>query len=230
MVDLYNILGELTEKIETSILEGDSLESFIWNLLEQKEFQEKIKRLLIAFSQGILGGNTNTSRSNEEKVLYAFGKHVNKRVMSIRRNRILLDEQKKQIKSVSHVRKLNQLKKMSPEQFEYWTASYFERFGYRSVTVTTYSADFGVDVDMKCPDGKRAIVQCKRHKGVVGRPTVQQTFGVMKLLKAKRCYVVTTGRFTSAALEVGRRRDIILLDGERITSSRPPAGSRLIVR
>lgn len=115
---------------------------------------------------------------------------------------------------------------MPPEHFGYWTTSYFERYRFRSVMVTTYSAGFTVDVDMNCLDGKRAAVQCKKYNGVVGRPTVQQTFGVMKLLKVKRCFVVTTGRFTSAALEVGRRRDIILLDGERITSSKPPAGSR----
>jgi len=228
--DFYDVFGRLAENIEEGILDGNSLDSFIWNLLEQEEFQEKLKKLLIAFGQGVFGDKGKPSTSVEEKVLYAFGRHVNQRVKDLRKNRILMSEQKKHIKSVSNVRKLNHLKNMSPEEFEYWTASYFERFGFRSVTVTTYSSDFGVDVDMKCPDGRRAIVQCKRYKGVVGRPTVQQTFGVMKLLKAKRCYVVTTGRFTSAALDVGRRRDIILLDGDRISSNRPPAGSRPILR
>lgn len=118
------------------------------------------------------------------------------------------------------------MRALDPEEFEYWTAGIFETFGFKDVVVPSFSGDFGVDVYMTTPNGKHAIAQCKRYNGQVGRPIVQQTYGVMKLLEAELCYVVTSGRFTQYAAELGKRRDIVLLDGEFLVSGKRPSCSQ----
>jgi restriction system protein len=94
--------------------------------------------------------------------------------------------------------------------------------GFRNVRIVPPGPDFGLDIYMTCPNGKKAIVQCKKYaaKHLVDRPVIQQTFGVMHLLSAKKCYVVTTSSFTRDALELGQRKDIVLLDGAVLASER----------
>lgn len=226
MPDWEDIWTRGMEFLEDEWFDSESIETVFWNAIEQVDFEELLRKRLTAFGAGLLKRKPTSMESTDEKLLYAFGEYMSKRIQRLRRNRAIQAKQERRYREMSDVRTLKKLKAMTPEEFEYWTGSYFQRYGFHNITVTQLSADFGVDIYMTCPDGKKAVVQCKRYnKPTVGRPTVQQTYGAMKLVKAKRCYVVTTGRFTSAALELGKRRDISLLDGQRITSNRPPPGS-----
>lgn len=222
-----DILTRGIEAIENGLFDSEDLEAVFWDAVGQVDFETLLRKRLQVFGAGLLKRNTVSINSADEKLFYAFGKYISERIQNRRCNQAIRAEQERRYKEMGAIRTLKRLKAMTPEEFEYWTGGYFRQYGFRSITVTQISADFGVDVHMTCPDGKKAVVQCKRYdKPTVGRPTVQQTYGAMKLLKARRCYVVTTGRFTAAALELGRRRDIALLDGQRITSKRPPPGSR----
>lgn len=170
---------------------------------------------------GLLNKKMQTKKIDEQ-ILYQLGRVLAARIKAKHQNYIQQLQQAERIRQLQTVRQLKLLRKLEPEEFEYWTAGYFEQFGFQDVTVTSFSGDFGVDVYMTCPNGKPAIVQCKRYKGQVGRPTVQQSYGVMKLLGAEVCYVVTTGRFTEEAIELGKRRDIVLLDGDFLVSGKLP--------
>lgn len=191
---------------------------------------EKLQSGLKAFGAGMMGERKPRSSGVEEEALHKLGESLLRRIQQHQKNKALQAQQRSEIARLGASQTKQQLNKLTPEEFEYWTGGYFERFGFRNVAVTTFSADFGVDVYMTTPDGKQAVVQCKQYKGTVGRPVVQQTYGIMKLLEAELCYVVTTGKFTSAAAELGERRDIILLDGEFLVSGQRPCGSRVIRR
>lgn len=187
---------------------------------------EKLQAGLQAFGAGMIGSRKPRNLGPEEELLHRLGQAILKQIETRKKNKALQAKQKQEIARLAAMQTRRQLNKLTPEEFEYWTGGYFERFGFKNVSVTTLSADFGVDVYMTCPNGKQAVVQCKQYKGVVGRPVVQQTYGIMKLLDAKLCYVVTTGKFTSAAVELGQRRDIVLLDGDFLVSGQRPPGSR----
>ena len=190
----------------------------------------KLQKVLQAFGTGLLDKKPTTFSAIDEQLLHQGGRSLSLWIQTQQKNRNRLSQQTRQIKQVGKIKELKQLKALDPAEFEYWTAGYFQSFGFKDVMVTTFSGDFGVDVHMTTPNGKRAVVQCKRYSGQVGRPTVQQTYGVMKLLEADICYVVTSGRFTQHAAELGERRDIVLLDGEFLVSGQRPSGSRIIRR
>ena len=63
-------------------------------------------------------------------------------------------------------------------------------------------------------DGRRSLVQCKQWKVFsVGRPVLQQMFGIMTAKSADEAIIVTSGRFTDEARAFARGKPIQLLDG-----------------
>jgi restriction system protein len=60
-------------------------------------------------------------------------------------------------------------------------------------------------------------VQCKHWKATsVGVDVVRQIFGVMAAHGATGCVVVTSGSYTSAALNFARGRNVDLIDGPKL--------------
>ena len=188
-----------------------------------------LQKGLTAFGAGLLEQKGAPKQTLDERILFEFGRGVLKGIQKLEQNRATRQRQRDRIAQLPPAPSVAKLRKLSPEDFEYWTAAYFERFGFKKVTVTTFSADFGVDVHMTCPNGKKAVVQCKnkvRSSKPVGSPVVQQTYGAMKLLDAEMCYVATTGIFSEKAKELDKRADIALLDGAFLVSGQRPSGSR----
>ena len=107
------------------------------------------------------------------------------------------------------------LRALDPKDFELWTAYYLKQMGYRKVTVTAYSGDFGVDVYAETPRKKKMVVQCKNYAKPVGTPVLQQTLGAMWCVEADICCVAVAGRFAKNAVELERAHPgvIVLLDG-----------------
>ncbi|MFC7116639.1 restriction endonuclease [Natronoarchaeum sp. GCM10025703] len=115
---------------------------------------------------------------------------------------------------------------LSGFEFEDVIEDVFRNLGYENVRQAERTADEGRDILMeKVVDGTRRaiVVECK-HTGTVGRPVVQKlhsaiaTFGFNG---PKRGMVVTTGRFTTPAIEYAQRLQrnddpypIELIDGE----------------
>ena len=109
---------------------------------------------------------------------------------------------------------LDELRTLTPIEFEETVGALFCSMGW-SVFWTPASGDHGVDLVL-VKQKKRAVVQCKKYKGLVGEPEVREFYGSFAG-KFKMGYYVTTADFTDSARDwVGRRKAIHLLPGTEL--------------
>jgi restriction system protein len=111
---------------------------------------------------------------------------------------------------------LETLRATSWKDFEYLVAEAYRRRGF----IVDYSlgkgSDGGVDLVLQ-KDGRKSLVQCKQWKVFsVGRPVLQQMFGIMTAEGADEAIIVTSGRFTGEAREFANGKSIQLLDGSNL--------------
>jgi restriction system protein len=109
-----------------------------------------------------------------------------------------------------------QLYALSPRAFEHYVAELFERRGY-TVEVRGRSGDLGVDLALTRPDGRRAIVQCKRYRHTIGPEIVRELFGTMLHERAAHGFLVTTADISDAARAWAADKPITLIDGWTLT-------------
>jgi len=114
------------------------------------------------------------------------------------------------------------LEQMDPYRFEHLVRDLLEAMGYEDVTVTSQSGDKGVDVVASIQFGITNItevVQVKRHKGVIGRSTIDQLRGALPYHKAIRGTMMTLSDFSrgckDAAIFPGAA-PITLINGKKI--------------
>lgn len=115
------------------------------------------------------------------------------------------------------------LKLLSPEKFEYFSARLLEKYGFMDMHVTSISNDGGVDAYGKLKVGlayMRVAAQCKRYTGrnKVTRPEIDQFRGAIQG-KFEQGIFFTTGEFTEGAKEASFQNGavpIILIDGQQI--------------
>lgn len=142
------------------------------------------------------------------------------------RERQLAEDQERQRREAERQRAYEQfkaqvrlpeyLRQMNPEKFELLVCGVYAQLGY-AVQHTPYTGDGGVDGILE-KDGVRCVLQCKRVKGSVGRPILQQLYGAMGDHSATRAIVVTTGNVSKQAKAFAHRKpiDIVELDQLRI--------------
>ncbi len=94
---------------------------------------------------------------------------------------------------------LDQLKALTPAQFEEFSRLLLLAAGYRDVQRVGGSGDQGVDLRMADPVGNLCVVQCKRYAGSVSPAVVRELYGVMARTGAREAYLLTTGRVSAAA-------------------------------
>ena len=104
---------------------------------------------------------------------------------------------------------------LSPADFEKYTASLFRMKGY-DVKVRGRSGDSGVDLDIKSPDGRRAVAQCKRYNKTVGSEIVRELFGTMIHERASHAFLITTANISKAARDWAKGKPITLIDGAKL--------------
>lgn len=114
------------------------------------------------------------------------------------------------------IRRLEQLQRLDPVEFEQFCGYLYERQGYKA-HMTATSGDEGVDLLLTTGKRKK-VVQCKRYQGSVGQPTVRDMYGTMLHTKSVAAAVVTTGRFTRAAEDWAANKPIDLVDGHELMS------------
>lgn len=107
---------------------------------------------------------------------------------------------------------LQQLRTVSPAEFERYVAAVFRQKGYH-VAVRGRSGDLGVDLDVTNQQGRRAVVQCKRYRSTVGPDVVRELYGTMIHERAAHAFLVTTADISDAAREWARGKPITLVDG-----------------
>ena len=114
------------------------------------------------------------------------------------------------LKKSKHDRLLNltleNLKAMSPKDFEYTTAEILRRLGYKDVKVIGRSGDLGVDI-LAYKDGKKVAVQCKKYiTKKVTSPELQLFIGMMITeYKADKGLYVTTSYYTKDAYNLAMK-------------------------
>jgi HJR/Mrr/RecB family endonuclease len=118
-----------------------------------------------------------------------------------------------------------QLRELSPEGFEEWSAKRLRELGYM-VRQTGGQGDHGVDL-IASKSGLDAVVQCKRYAGkrAVGEPEVRDLFGVMHHNAAAEAILITAGWFTPQAREWAKGKPIQLWDVAHLSQplAAPPA-------
>ena len=131
----------------------------------------------------------------------------------------LADKQRSAVKK----RLLDQLLLAHAADFERLIARLLGAMGYENITVTSYTADGGVDVLAEIQVGilqLHTAVQVKRKKPNVQRPVVSQLRGDMAALDVDQGMIITTSGFSAGAKGVSRIRNaplIVLIDGDQLS-------------
>ncbi|MGE5485304.1 MAG: restriction endonuclease [Ignavibacteriales bacterium] len=106
---------------------------------------------------------------------------------------------------------LKDIKRMSGEDFEKYLEHLFRGVGY-GVERTPYQGDYGVDLVLTTPKGRRIAVQAKRWKGKKVRvDAVQQVVGGAAHYGCHETIVVATSGYTEQARNLARSNNTRLL-------------------
>ena len=117
---------------------------------------------------------------------------------------------------LANTRTRQRLSELSWHDFELLVGEAYRRKGYVVKELGGNGPDGGVDLVLK-RNGETILVQCKHWKATsVGVDVARQIFGVMAAEGATGCVVVTSGRFTDAAIDFAKGRNIDLIDGPRL--------------
>lgn len=120
-----------------------------------------------------------------------------------------------QIRRIRGARTVKQLLALTPDEFEQVVERLYRSMGHK-VTHVGKQGDHGVDLIVYQKNGEKWVVQCKQWKGPVGEPVVRDVYGAMHHEEAQGAAVVTTGSFSSKAIEWAQGKPIYLYDGERL--------------
>jgi restriction system protein len=99
-------------------------------------------------------------------------------------------------------------------RFEYYLKELYLSRGY-AAEVTRASGDYGGDLVLT-KDGKKVVVQAKRHSKDVGIKAVQEVMGAKSYYSADDAWVVSNSYFTKAAKELAQKGKITLVDREQL--------------
>jgi len=120
------------------------------------------------------------------------------------------------IAGVSEAESADALDGISWREFEILVGESYRQQGYQVAELGGAGPDGGVDLVLT-KGNEKFFVQCKQWKAYkVGVTTVRELYGVMAAKGATGGFVVTSGRFTTDALEFAQGRNIELVDGPRL--------------
>lgn len=97
-------------------------------------------------------------------------------------------------------------------EYEHRVARYLKRKGFKGVTVTKASRDYGVDIIAR-KRRRRYAIQCKYYSRPVGVSAVQEAFTGMAHYDCNAAMVVTNSTFTKAAITLAEENDVVLISG-----------------
>ncbi|MBL8900964.1 MAG: restriction endonuclease [Planctomycetes bacterium] len=111
---------------------------------------------------------------------------------------------------------LESLRSMDPFDFEALICRLYVSMGF-DAQCTKKSGDKGIDVHAS-RGGRRLAIQCKRYgySSVVSGEEVQRLYGAMRQAGSDSAILVTTGRFSPAAVESARSLGVEIVDGESL--------------
>lgn len=117
------------------------------------------------------------------------------------------------VETVTHSSSASALDNMSWREFELLVGEAFRRQGYKVTEQGGARPDGGVDLVLR-KGNETFLVQCKQWKAFkVSVDIVRDLYGAMAARGAAGGFVVTSGRFTTAATEFAKGRNVKLIDG-----------------
>ncbi|MDR1806227.1 MAG: restriction endonuclease [Clostridium sp.] len=102
---------------------------------------------------------------------------------------------------------------MSGEDYEKFVAEYLSQNGYKNISLTRSSGDFGADIIANNEANVRVCVQCKKYSQPVGIKAVQEVFSAKAYYGCARAMVITNTSFTTAAKKLAKQTGVELLGG-----------------
>lgn len=103
---------------------------------------------------------------------------------------------------------MNEIDKMSGEEFEQYLVSLFSKLGYQAEHIGKLG-DYGGDLILT-KDGVRTLVQAKRQNSRVKEGAVQQAIAAKDYYRCDRAMVVTNNYFYWHAWNLGKKTETIL--------------------
>jgi restriction system protein len=107
-----------------------------------------------------------------------------------------------------------ELRQLSGTEFEQYLTGLFHQHGYQ-VELTPASGDYGADL-LLSKQGQRIAVQAKCYTGSVGVSAVQEALSGMAYYQCHGAWVITTGTYTTNAVELARKSNVRLLDSTEL--------------
>ncbi len=111
---------------------------------------------------------------------------------------------------------IEQVKNLTPYEFEDWIAKFLSCCGFIAYT-TKRSGDYGVDVIAE-KQGKKIAIQVKKYSNPLGIKCVQEIIAGMGYYSADEGWVVSTAPyFTKNAQELAKTKNIRLFNFKELT-------------
>ncbi|MFD2384988.1 restriction endonuclease [Paenibacillus xanthanilyticus] len=109
---------------------------------------------------------------------------------------------------------ISEIDEMDGRQFEHYLGHLLKSHGY-SVEVTRAAGDYGADLVIK-KDGKKIVVQAKRHSKNVGLKAVQEVQASIAHYGALEGWVISNREYTNEAYALAKSNGIRLINREQL--------------
>lgn len=110
---------------------------------------------------------------------------------------------------------LNYINKLNGYQFEEFTKLLLEKNGFKEVTISKASNDYGIDVIAKKNNYTYAI-QCKRYNQPVGIKAIQEAISGCTFYQCDIPVVLTNSTFSKAAINLAHVNEVELWDQQTL--------------
>lgn len=103
------------------------------------------------------------------------------------------------------------VEEMSGLEYESYVAAKLRTMGYKNVSVTPGSGDYGADVIGYDKNGVKTCFQCKKYQGAVGVSAVQEIIAAKAYYGCEKAVVITTAIFTPNARNLAEKAGVKLI-------------------
>lgn len=110
---------------------------------------------------------------------------------------------------------LKDIDTMDGYEFEHFTKLLLEKNGFKKVTVSQSSNDYGIDV-LATKNKLTYAIQCKRYSKTVGIKAVQEAISGCKYYQCDIPVVFTNNTFSPAAINLAKSTNVELWDENRL--------------
>lgn len=101
---------------------------------------------------------------------------------------------------------------MTGLEYESYVAQKLKRQGFKNITVTQASGDYGADILATDRKGRKTCIQCKKYVGSVGVHAVQEIIAAKGYYGCQNAMVITTATFTRNAKTLAKSQGVELVE------------------